>query len=189
MTSCWWRSRPASLVRDDITSPCAQTQQHHALTSDARISGDRMHGPTSPAGTRYSTGTPGSAALIHWAKAMLTRISHPPGKSSAMRLAWHSGTGSFTLDTHKRTHHSFHLSFRTVTMFSLSAGDPIAFVAESEAELDEAKSKASGGGGNGAAAAAAPPPPPPAAEAAPAKEPVPAAATAESVGNLCPHGL
>lgn len=74
-------------------------------------------------------------------------------------------------------------------MFRLSAGDPIAFVAESEAELDEAKSKASGGGGNGAAAAAPPPPPPPAAEAAPAKEPVPAAAAAESVGNLCPHGM
>lgn len=95
----------------------------------------------------------------------------------------------FTLDRHNRTHNSLVFSFRTVIMFRLSAGDPIAFVAESEAELDEAKSKASGGGGNGAAAAAPPPPPPPAAEAAPAKEPVPAAAAAESVGNLCPHGM
>lgn len=64
------------------------------------------------------------------------------------------------------------------------AGDPIAYVAESEAELDEAKSKA-GGGGNGASP---PPPPPPAAEAAPASAAQPVAAAVESkVVSLLPY--
>jgi len=50
------------------------------------------------------------------------------------------------------------------------AGEPIAYVAETEGELDEARSKASGGSsGNGAAAA--PPPPPPKAPAAEAAAP------------------
>lgn len=58
-----------------------------------------------------------------------------------------------------------------------NVGEPIAYVAESEAELEEAKSKANGGG-NGAAPPP-PPPPPPAAEATapePASKPVTAAA-------------
>lgn len=57
-------------------------------------------------------------------------------------------------------------------------GDPIAYVAETEAELEEAKSKA--GGGGGAAAAPPPPPPPLPAAAAPAAPAAPAAAAAVS---------
>lgn len=61
-------------------------------------------------------------------------------------------------------------------MRSHSAGEPIAYVAESEGELDEAKSKASGGsGGNGASA---PPPPPPQPEAVKQDAAAPAAVSA-----------
>lgn len=42
VASCRWRSRPASLVREDIASPYAQMRQHHALISDAGISGARL---------------------------------------------------------------------------------------------------------------------------------------------------
>ena len=57
-----------------------------------------------------------------------------------------------------------------------ATGEPIAYVAETEGELDEAKSKAGGGSsGNGASAAPPPPPPPP---------PQPAEAEAASVRPL-----